>query len=402
MDELRMAWRNVWRNSRRSIVTIAATALALLVMIAYTGMVRGYMAGMKSNIIDLDVGEAQAFADGYREKPSLYTVIDKPDAMVVALEREGFKVAPRLLATGLGAGEDNSTGVQIIGIDVARDREVTKIAGELKAGQWLTEDDDGVILGWRLADNLGLHVGDELVVLSQGADGSMANDVYPVRGILKGIGGLDRAGVFMTEAKFRDLMLLDEGVHQMILRTPPGTQLEAATAHANDFAPEGVKVSSWKELRPSIASMLDASEAAMSVMGVIVYLAVGIVILNAMLMAVFERVHELGVLKAIGYSPGRVLWLIVLETAIQTGVAIIIGTAASIPLNWYMTTHGLDLSALGNIDVMGVAFDPRWRSRVDASTYTGPIITLVIIVGAAVIYPALKAAFIRPLDAIRS
>lgn len=402
MDDLRFAWRNVWRNTRRSVVTICATALALFVMIVYTGLVSGYLAGMKANIIDLDVGEAQVFAEGYREKPSLYSVIEQPDTMVIALEREGFKVAPRLLGTGLGAGEDNSAGVQMIGIDVARDRQVSKIAGELESGTWLRQDDEGVILGWRLADNLGLGVGDELVVLSQGADGSMANDVYPVRGILKSIGGLDRVGVFMTQAKFRELMVLDAGVHQMILRTPPGTSLEAATAHAQTLAPEGAKVSSWKELRPSIASMLDASEAAMAVMGVIVYLAVGIVILNAMLMAVFERIRELGVLKAIGYPPGRVLLLVLLETAIQTLVAVALGVLLAIPVNAYMISHGIDLAALGNINVMGVAFDPVWRSRVELATYTGPITTLVVIVALAVIYPALKAAFVRPLDALRS
>lgn len=401
-DDVRFAWRNVWRNTRRSVVTISATALALFVMVIYTGMVSGYLAGMKANIIDLDVGEAQAFAEGYREKPSLYTVIEQPEAMLESLEREGFLVAPRLLGTGLGAGQDNSAGIQMIGIDVARDGRVTKISTALRSGQWLGPDDTGVVLGWRLADNLGLQVGDELVVLSQGADGSMANEVYPVRGVLGTVGALDRTGVFMTQAAFRELMALERGVHQVILRTPPGVPLDEATATANGFAPEGTHVSSWRELRPTIASMLDSSEAAMAVMGVIVYLAVGIVILNAMLMAVFERIRELGVLKAIGYPPMRVLLLVLTETAIQTAVALVVGVLLAIPVNAYMSRHGLDLSALGNISVMGVAFDPIWRSRVDLSTYTGPVSTLVVIVGLAVLYPALKAAFIRPLDALRS
>lgn len=401
-DDVRFAWRNVWRNTRRSVVTISATALALFVMVIYTGMVSGYLAGMKANIIDLDVGDAQAFAEGYREKPSLYTVIEQPEAMLESLEREGFLVAPRLLGTGLGAGQDNSAGIQMIGIDVARDGRVTKISTALRSGQWLGPDDTGVVLGWRLADNLGLQVGDELVVLSQGADGSMANEVYPVRGVLGTVGALDRTGVFMTQAAFRELMALERGVHQVILRTPPGVPLDEATAMANGFAPEGTHVSSWRELRPTIASMLDSSEAAMAVMGVIVYLAVGIVILNAMLMAVFERIRELGVLKAIGYPPMRVLLLVLTETAIQTAVALVVGVLLAIPVNAYMSRHGLDLSALGNISVMGVAFDPIWRSRVDLSTYTGPVSTLVVIVGLAVLYPALKAAFIRPLDALRS
>jgi putative ABC transport system permease protein len=402
MDDLQLAWRNVWRNTRRSVVTIAATSLALFVMIVYTGLITGYIDGLQSNILDLEVGDAQAFAEGYREKPSLYTTIEAPAVLAEQLEAAGFRVAGRLLATGLGAGEDSSSGVQLIGIDVLSDAKVTSISEHLKAGAWLEPHDEGVVIGWRLAEALGLEVGGELVVLSQAADGSMANDLYPVRGILKGISdGVDRAGVFMTHAEFRELMVLPSGIHQMIVRTPPGAELSAATEQAQGFAPAGVEVLSWKQLEPMLASMLDASRAAMQVMAVIVYLAVGIVILNAMLMAVFERIRELGVLKAIGFTPVKILTLILLETGILTAVALVIGVALAIPMNYYMVHTGLDMSSMGNVTIMGMAWDPVWRSSVDLSTYTGPIKSLLVIVLLAVTYPALRAAFIRPLDAIR-
>lgn len=402
LDDLLLAWRNVWRNTRRSVVTIAATSLALFVMIIYTGLVTGYLRGMQNNILDLEVGDAQAFAEGYREKPSLYTTIEDPAKFAFELEDAGFTVSARLLATGLGAGEDNSAGVQLIGIDVLDDAKVTEVSTHVRDGAWLEPGDDGVVLGYRLAQNLGLGVGDELVVLSQGADGSMANDVYPVRGVLKGISeGVDRAGVFMTHAEFRELMVLPEGVHQLILRTPEGAELSAATEEADALAPEGVEVSSWKQLMPMISSMLESASGAMKVMSIIVYLAVGIVILNAMLMAVFERIRELGVLKAIGVTPSKIFGLIMFETAIQTSVALVVGVALAIPANWYLATRGLDLSALGNVTIMGMAWDPIWRSEVTLDTYTGPTTTLMVIVFLAVLYPAIRAARIRPLDAIR-
>ena len=150
-----------------------------------------------------------------------------------------------------------------------------------------------------------------------------------------------------------------------------------------------------------IASMLESARGAAGVMAVVVYLAVGIVILNAMLMAVFERIRELGVLKAIGFTPGKILRLIMLETAIQTTVAAAIGVLAAIPLNHYLVEHGLDLSSLGNMSLMGMAWDPIWRSAVTLDTYLSPVLTLLVIVALAVTYPALRAAFINPLDAIR-
>ncbi|KIG16386.1 ABC transporter, permease protein [Enhygromyxa salina] len=378
---------------------MAATGLALFVMIVYTGLVTGYVNGLEANILNLEVGDAQVFANEYREKPSLYTTIPDPTQWSAKLEEAGYQVSPRLLASGLGASEDNSSGVQLIGLDVLADADVSSIGQQTKAGRWLEPQDNGVVIGWRLAETLGLDVGGELVVLSQGADGSTANDVYPIRGILKGISdGVDRAGVFMTEAEFRELMVLPEGVHQIILRTPPSEELEAATAVAQGYAPEGVEVSSWKMLKPMLASMLESSRASMAIMAVIVYIAVGILILNAMLMAVFERIRELGVLKAIGFTPMKVLKLIFLETGIQTAVALAAGVLLAIPANYYMIHTGINM---GNLSLMGMAWDPIWRSTVTVETYTGPITSLVIIVALAVFYPAMRAAFIRPLDAIR-
>jgi putative ABC transport system permease protein len=402
MDDLKLAWRNVWRNARRSVVTIAATSLALCVMIIYSGLVVGYIDGLEANVLDLEVGDAQAFAEGYREKPSLYTTIDAPDEFVAELEAAGFRVSPRLLATGLGAGERSSTGVQLIGVDVVADARVTAIAEQVRHGAWLSPDDRGVVIGRRIAEQLGLAVGDELVVLSQGADGSMANEVYPVRGVLKSVAdNIDRAGVFMTHAQFRELMVVPEGVHQLILRVPADATLEAATERASAAAPAGVEVASWKQLRPMLASMLESSRGAMQVMAIIVYIAVGIVILNAMLMAVFERIRELGVLKAIGFSPVKIFKLIYLETAIQAGAAVILGVLVTVPANHYLVHTGIDLSALGNQSIMGVAWDPIWRSKVDIDTYLSPILTLLVIVGLAVAYPAMRAAIINPLDAMR-
>jgi ABC-type antimicrobial peptide transport system permease subunit len=135
-------------------------------------------------------------------------------------------------------------------------------------------------------------------------------------------------------------------------------------------------------------------------MFLIVYIAIGIVILNAMLMAVFERIREFGVLKAIGMAPGKVLRLILAESAIQTGLAMAVGILLSIPGNWYLTTQGIDLAGLTDLSVAGLSFDSTMYSVVTTNTYTAPIVTLIGIVFVAVFYPALKAAFINPIKAI--
>ena len=130
-----MAWRNVWRNRRRTLVTIAAMSLALLVMILYAGLMAGYFRDMERNILDLEVGDLQVFAQSYRDNPSLYTRIEDPDGLLGSLEAAGVQASGRLLAWGLAAGEDTSSGASFRGVDVERDTQVSKIHREVADGE---------------------------------------------------------------------------------------------------------------------------------------------------------------------------------------------------------------------------------------------------------------------------
>lgn len=402
MKSLTMAWRNVWRNSRRTLAAVGATSLGLLAMIFYSGLVGGYLLSMERNILDLEMGDVQVFHPDFQESRSLHDRIEDSDRVLAELDKAGLVAAPRLLGSGLAAAGDSSAGVSLRGLDVARDAKVSQIAEHVAEGEWLDPTQpNGVVVGTKLAQMLGVAVGDELVVLSQGADGSTANDLYTVRGVLRAVSdGVDRGGVFMVDAAFRELMIVPEGTHQIIVRRGTST-LTAAGSTVGALTPE-LESKTWRELNPTLASMLDSARGGMIAMFVIVYLAIAIVILNAMLMAVFERVREFGVLKALGVSPFGVLKLIMLETMIQTSIAIVIGVVVSIPVNWYMTTAGIDLSKMGSMSVMGLSIDPVMRSHVTVDTYVQPLVALVIIVGLAVIYPALRAAFIRPIEAMRS
>jgi len=401
VEIFRISWRNVWRNRRRTIVTIAAMTLALLVMILYSGIVDGMLKSMEGNVLELEVGDIQIFHEDYREDPSLYARIEKPDALIAKLEKAGYRASARLLAAGLAAAEDNSAGATFRGVNVERDAKIGRVWKSVEKGRWLDpKDPAGVVLGKRLARTLNVKVGDEIVALSQAADGSMANDLYRVRGVLMSISdALDRTGIYMTEEAFRELFVIEEGAHQVIVRRSPGEELPAALAGVKDLAP-GLDVKTWKELLPTLASVLESSRGMLYVMFLIVYIAIGIVILNAMLMAVFERIRELGVLKALGMGPGGVLRLIFLESAIVTGISILAGAVLSVPALWYLTVHGINMGRMGGMAVHGMAFDPVMRAVVSGNIFAGPIVTLVFIVFIAILYPAIKAAVIRPVEAI--
>ena len=166
------------------------------------------------------------------------------------------------------------------------------------------------------------------------------------------------------------------------------------------LAPE-LDVKTWRELMPTMASLIDSTRSIVQIVFYVVYVVIAILVLNAMLMAVFERIREFGVLKAIGVSPGTVVTIIVAESALQTALAITIGLALSVPGLWYLTSVGIDTGALGGISLMGVAFNQIWYAVVTPYTFWGPVLALVVMVFLAVLYPAAKAARISPIDAMR-
>lgn len=396
-----MAWRNVWRNRRRSLVTVAATTLAFAVMILYSSLVQGYLRSMERNLLDLELGDVQIHDPAYQDDPSLYSGMPGAAEILARLDAAGYPASARLLGFGLGAGTEASAGVQIHGVDPGRDGRVSRVAERVRDGLWLDAADPfGVVVGAQLAHTLVVEPGDELVLLSQASDGSTANDLFVARGVLHPVGeAVDRAGVFLTEEAFRTFFVYPRGAHQIIVRRPGGVELEALAAAVRGLAP-GERVETWREKVPTLASMLDSARSVMMMVFLIVYIAIGILVLNAMLMAVFERIREFGVLKAIGYAPTQVLAVILGECAVITGLALVAGLALALPGLWYVSRVGIDMGRLGGMAMMGVVLDPIWRGVVEPGVFTGPTLTLLLIVAVAALYPAAKAAWISPIRAI--
>ena len=400
---LSMAARNIARDWRRSLVTGGAMALAALVMILYTALIGGMLEAGERNVTDMDLGEVQAHHPGYRDDADLYNVIKHVPALLARIDKQKLAVTPRLYAYGLASSGSTSSGVAIRGVDIEREKTVTRIHQHVAQGQWLSSDHPkGVVLGKRLARSLSSEPGSEVIIISQAADGSMANDIYHVRGILKSVGGeVDEGGFFMPDASFRELMALEQGVHELAFRRlDPGMTLEQAVDRVRQAAP-GLEVKSWKQLKPAVAAILGTAKGQTLFMLGLIYTAVGLIILNAMLMSVFERIHQFGIMKAIGVTPWKLVGLILTETALIAALASAFAVALGVPGMFWLASHGIDLTAVaGDASFAGVAIDPVWRAKVSAQNVLIPVIFLFAIALLAALYPALKAARIRPVEAI--
>jgi len=402
MNTWQMASRNLMRARRRSSITVLAMALALGIMIAYSGLFDGMMSGMKENAIMLDMGHIQIHAEGYRDTPSIYTRITDAEDITQNIIAKGYMASERLFANGLVAKGNSSAGVMLRGVDAEGEEAAMQLPGHVKNGKWLSKDDQhGVVLGFRLAKTLSAKIGDEIVFVSQAADGSMANDLYTVRGTLKSAGEMiDRSGLFMNIDAFRELMVIENGAHEIVVTIDEEKNLEEAVGNIKNMAKEN-EVLSWQEINPSLFEMLNASKSMMIPMIVITYIAIAIVILNAMLMAVFERIKEYGVMKALGMGPLGIFNMVVAETMLMAITATVLGLLLGISLSWYFQTYGIDLTSVAEgATFSGVAYNSIWKSKLTLESVLQPVIVLYIMVALAAIYPAVKAARLNPIEAI--
>lgn len=403
MRILSMASRNVIRNWRRTLVTTLAMGFAGFIMILFASLTEGLLYTSERNAVAMNLGDMQIHTEDYRDDPDLYKRIDNASDLVRKLQQAGFHAAQRVYGFGLAAAGSASAGVQLRGIDLTNEATVTQIHKHVMQGNWLAETDPkGVVIGKKLGRTLNVKPGDEVVIIGQAADGSMANDLYTVRGILKSIGEeVDRAGFFMVERAFRELMVLPQGAHEItVMRPDRSRDLESATTQVAALAP-GYETLHWRSLRPVIARILDLADSQTIVMVLITYVAVAMIVLNAMLMSVFERIRELGIMKAIGVTPWQILLLVYVEAMAQVTVASIIALSSGWSVARYFQNNGIDLSAIaGSTSFGGVAIDPIWYAYVTKEAVIIPIVFLFIIAAAAVIYPAIKAAVIRPVKAI--
>jgi ABC-type lipoprotein release transport system permease subunit len=264
------------------------------IMILFAALMAGMLQTSERNAVAMNLGDIQIHAEGYRDDPDLYNRIDNTADLVNKLQQAGFHATQRIYGFGLAAAGSTSAGVQMRGVNLKNEATVTQVHKHVMQGQWLADSDPmGVVIGRKLARTLGVRPGDEVIIIGQATDGSMANDLYTVRGVLKSIGEeVDRAGFFMVERSFRELMVLPEGAHEIaVMRPDRSSDLESATAQVAALA-RGYETLNWRQLQPVIARLLDLADAQTIIMILITYVAVAMVILNAMLMSVFERIRE--------------------------------------------------------------------------------------------------------------
>jgi len=405
-----MAWRNIWRNTRRTILTISAIAFASLLLVFMLSFQFGSYETMINTSVKIQTGHLQIQAQEYQEKKNIRLVVPDP-ARVAEILNTIPNIAAytyRGQAFALISSKARTYGIAVTGIDPEREADVSRLKSLIREGDFLTAGDtDQALMGGLLAQNLRVSLGDELTVLGQGRDGSIAATVVQVKGIFSsGISDFDRAAIQIPLKTFQEVYAMQGAVHEVVviadsLRNVDAIKTGVETGLTSLNLKKPLTVLDWDELMPGLRQSIEMDLISGLIFYLLLVLVVAFSILNTFLMAIFERTREFGVLMAIGTTPGRLTKVLLIESMTMTIIGIGAGIIAGSLITLYFQSHGIDFSGaselLGQFGISGRMY-PRlsWLSAL-----SGPMAVLIITFLAA-LYPAIKVRRLQPVEAMRA
>ena len=406
VDLFAIGWRNIWRNKRRSVLSALAVALSCALLVFMMALQRGSYAGMIDSTARSHTGHVQVQHPDYLEEKDLISSLDDPVAVMERLAGlpRMVALAPRVNAPVLVSAGKRTFGGMLFGIDPAREAVASRMKEAVVQGAWLAPDDRaGVLMGERLARNLGVELGDEVVFLGQGRDGSIAAARLFVRGLYDfGMDELDRTTVAAHIEAVQAAFSMQGAVSEVAVLLEADRYRPAAVEAIKQRLAglEGVSVPGWPEVMPGVIQAIELDWNSALIMYFVLVLVVGFGIANTFLMAFMERIHEYGVMLSLGMRRGQVGRMAYLESLLLTGVGLVVGLAVGIAVSTWYGQHGIHFP--GSEDM---------ASHYGVSTVVYPQVSLLVLGWAGgivasvsavmAVYPAVKASRLQPVAALR-
>ena len=406
LGTLRIAWRNLWRSRRRTGLAVAAIGLSVTLVLAYDGVLRASGDWMVETVTGPMLGHVQAHARGWRKDRSMDLTLRGVSARLEALRRdpEVTAAAARVYAPALAALGEEGFAVLVVGLDPAAE------SGPMGLLAGVAQPPRGrrALMGRALAELMGVKAGDAVALVGQGADGSLANDLYTVEALVStSVDFVNRQGVLLELGEAQALFSMPDEAHEIVVRgRDPDRAAALAARLAASPALRDAEVLDWRTLSPEMVSLIELVEVVWVFVLGLVFVAAAAGVANTMLMATFERTHELGMLLALGARPGRIVRMILAESVVLGLLGALLGAAAGVAL--VAATHGpgIDYAALTGGGPSEISFGGlKWSlvlhptlSAVDVVRVVAAVVLTSFLASA---WPALRAARLQPTQALR-
>ena len=400
----KIAWRNLWRNKRRSLITIASVFFAVFLAIAMRSMQLGSYDSMESTAIKNTTGYIQVHAANYWDDKTINNTLEDDGSLLEALSGlENVSLAiPRLESFALASSGILSKGVAVVGADPETENEASGLAKRLIRGSYLEKGGDGVLLAENLAKYLKLDIGDTITLISQGYHGVTAAGIYPVRGIIS----------FPSTTLNNKLMYMDLSTAQFLYgatnRLTSVSLLLHEPDHLNEdlisvreLAGNGYEVMDWREMNPELVQGIESDNISGMFMLGILYVVVGFGIFGTIMMMTLERRREFGVMVAVGMRRFKLGIIIFIETLLIAALGVIAGMVAASPIIYYFFLHPIRLTGETAQAMLDMNTDPVLPFALDPVIFYSQAFVVFILTLVALLYPFLVIRRLQVINAIK-
>ncbi len=398
-----LSWRNLWRNHRRTFIMLAAISIGVWAMIFMTALMRGMVDDMLKQGIQNLPGHIQIHHPDFRDDPNVVNSINAPDGdLLKALNSSSSHWTMRIKVPAVIASERDTRGINLLGIEPDTETLITGIGRQMTEGRFLNDiNDKGLVIGAKLAERLETRLGKRVVIMSQDPDNNIAERGFKVVGIYKAkMPGLEEFNVYAARGTLQRLLKIDNKISEIAIAGEDFRDIDALYRNIKQATPDSLEIKAWYELDAYLKYMLNMMDGFVLVWVVIIFLALSFGLVNTLVMAVFERVREIGLIQALGMRPGMIVHQILLESLLLLLIGLSIGNFLAV-VSVKPLESGLDISIVAE----GMAM-------MGASSMLYPSLTLydmllansvVIILGMLTsILPAWRAAKLDPVRAINS
>ena len=403
-----MAWRNLWRRRRRTWLTVGAMIFSNVLLVFSISLQFGSYDMMIDNSLQAYSGHLQLQHPRYLDEPRMRYAL--PDIAATASdlrERLGLaSISARASGFALASSEERSFGLQIVGVDAGHEPLVSTLPGLIRQGRYLQPGGGGeIVIGAVLARNLKVSPGDELTFIGSGFDESFAAGVVRVAGIFEsGITEVDRAVAQVDLGYFQETFAMQGRGHSIVVRAPHIESVDGLMEKIRSLqvmAGDEIALRHWDELQPGLRQAIQADMSSAAFMYFVLVVLVAFSVLNTQLMSVLERTREFGTMMALGLKPDRLARLVLQETALMTGLGLLLGIAGGFLLTWYLSHAGFSYPGMAEMAERFYLPERMYPVLSPLSITLGPA---VVALGSllAAIYPATRLYRLSPIEAMRA
>jgi len=402
---IKIAWRNVWRQRRRTLLIAAAMGFIMALLVLFDGVIAGFEQSIYGNAIQLLGGNIQVHAPGYSEKTGQNPLLPlaNPDGVVQVAESNPNTVvaAKRIVTGGLVTNREGAFSVSIIGVETDKESIISPVAANISSGRYLNPDDgDLIVIGQGLATAMDITVGDRITMAGGALHAQTRQRTMTVVGIFDvGVPTVEKNTIYMSLTEAQSLFGLDGQVTEVVVSMEQIGQEPPVVTRINKEMP-GYEVETWVNSMPELKKTMDMKLSTMSVFGVILMGVAAIGILNLLMMAVFERTREIGVIGALGLKPREITLLFLLEGILIGVMGAVLGTVLGLALTGMLGIVGLDYSQFADLTEYTALITGKIYPEFLPLKVLNHAITLAVIAALAALYPAREAARREPAEAL--